>query len=113
MNTRKIALILREKRNELLERNRPPQGYKGRAAYDIWMKYLREHKIMRTGIVGLTRMANMGQLEGKTTVQMDVCMNPPASSKELDKNNITLAHDIMFYVILNDIAEKILVLGLP
>lgn len=105
MNTRKLALILKKKRDELFKKN-----HEGRT--ELWIKYLKEQKIKRTGIAGLTKMANKGQLQGKTTVQTDISLKPPATQKQIEENYLP-AHDVMFYVIPNDTAEKILVLGLP
>ena len=66
MNHHKLALILRDKRDELLEKNRPPEGYKGMAASNLWAKYLKKNKIRKAGLVELVEMANQGELQGKS-----------------------------------------------
>lgn len=101
METKKLAKALRAKRTAL-KRNSPGAS---------WTKYLRENGIRKVGITGLTKMANKGELQGKTTVQTDFDLTEPARTmEELEGLHAT---DIYFYVIPNDIAEKILVLGLP
>jgi hypothetical protein len=101
MDTKKLAKALRAKRTAL-KRNSPGAS---------WTKYLRENGIRKVGIIGLTKMANKGELQGKTVVQTDFYLSEPArTAEELDGLH---AEFVYFYVMDRETAEKILILGLP
>lgn len=104
MDTKKLASVLREKRNSLRRENSALDGWS-------WTKYLKGNGIRKVGIVTLTKMANKGELQGKTTVQTDFYLTDPA--KNNDELEGLQATDIYFYVMDKETAEKILVLGLP
>jgi hypothetical protein len=104
MDTKKIAKALKAKRNTLRKENSALDGWS-------WTKYLKGNGIRKVGIVTLTKMANKGELQGKTTVQTDFDLTEPAkNAEELEGLH---AEDVHFYVMDRETAEKILVLGLP
>jgi hypothetical protein len=101
MDTKKITQALRARR-AALKRNSPGAS---------WTKYLKGNGIRRVGIIGLTKMANKGELQGKTVVQTDFDLTEPArTAEELEGLH---ADFVYFYVMDKETAEKILVLGLP
>lgn len=101
MDTKKITRALRSKRTDL-KRNSPGSS---------WTKYLKTNGIRKVGIIGLTKMANKGELQGKTVIQTDFDLTEPAkTAEELDGLH---ADFVYFYVMDRETAEKILVLGLP
>lgn len=102
MLTKKIARVLREKRESLRRQNAPSWS---------WTRYLKGNGIRRVGIAGLTKMANKNELQGKFVLQTDFDLTEPA--KNLEELEGLQASDVYFYVMDKDTAEKILVLGLP
>lgn len=102
MDTKKLARILRDKRNSLRRQNSP--GWS-------WTRYLKGNGIRKVGVTGLTKMANKGELHGKTVIQTDFDLTDPA--KNLDELEGLHATDVYFYVMDRETAEKILILGLP
>jgi hypothetical protein len=104
MDTKRLAGILREKRRSLRRQNSALDGW-------TWTKYLKGNGVRKVGVTGIAKMANKGELDGKTVVQTDFDLTDPA------KNNDELeglhATDVHFYVMDRETAEKILVLGLP
>lgn len=103
MDAKKLAKALRDKRNTLRRQNSALDGWS-------WTKYLKGIGIRKVGVAGLTKMANKGELQGKIVLQTDHYLTDPAkNNEELEGLHAT---DLYFYVIPNDTAEKILVLGL-
>lgn len=101
MDTKKLARALKTKRTAL-RRNSPGAS---------WTKYLRANGIRKVGVTGIAKMANKGELDGKTVVQTDFDLTEPA--KNLEELEGLHATDVYFYVMDRETAEKILVLGLP
>lgn len=102
MDHKKLARALREKRNSLR-----------RQAADkwSWTKYLKGIGVRKVGVVGLAKMANSGELHGKTVVQTDFDLSEPAkNTEELEGLQAT---DLYFYVMDIETAGRIIVLGLP
>lgn len=104
MDTKKLAGILREKRNQLRRENSPLDGWS-------WTRYLKGNGIRKVGITTLARIANKGELQGKTVLQTDPYLTDPA--RNTDELEGLRATDVHFYVMDRETAEKILVLGLP
>lgn len=101
MDTKKITQALKAKRSAL-KRNSPGSN---------WTRYLKENGIRKVGVIGIAKMANRGELQGKTVVQTDFYLSEPAKNvEELEGLHAT---DVYFYVMCRETAEKILVLGLP
>ena len=82
-------------------------------ASNLWTEYLKQNKIRKTGVVGLIKTANKGQLQGKTIVQTDISLHAPLKTQKELEDEYLPAGDLTFYVMDREIAEKILVLGLP
>lgn len=101
MDTKKITKALRARR-AALKRNSPGSN---------WTKYLKGNGIRKVGVTGIAKMANKGELDGKTVIQTDFDLSEPArNAEELEGLHAT---DVYFYVMDRETAEKILVLGLP
>lgn len=106
MNPDKIASMLKARKKKFGPRH-------SHSREEEWAKYLKTHRISKTGIVELTSMLNGGQLQGKYVVQTDFLNGQPATNhKDLEDAELH-ASDIVFYVMDRETAEKILVLGLP
>jgi hypothetical protein len=104
MDTKKLAGILREKRRSLRRQNSDLGGWS-------WTKYLKGNGVRKVGVIYIAKMANKGELDGKTVVQTDFDLTDPAkNNEELEGLQAT---DVHFYVMDRETAEKILVLGLP
>jgi hypothetical protein len=113
MNTEKLAEIMKKKRDEMREKNRPrvPQR---RNFHNIWRRYLKEKSIKVYTITSFTEMVNKDKLLGKIVVQTDFSLNKPSKNqKDMDLNDLR-ASDVFFYVLDRELARKILVLdGMP
>lgn len=100
---KKILSLLRLKRAELKKRE-PPDPRR-------WTRYLKETGIRRVAVTGLAKMANGGELDGKSVVQTDIFLSEPA--RKIEELEGMDARDLSFLVMDRETAEKILFIGLP